>query len=219
MTLHQPQPFLSVDNVSLARDGREILKDVNLKIFDGDFVAITGPNGGGKTTLLRIMLGLQKPDSGIVKFFDPNRRIGYLPQKNTIDAHFPISVEEVVRSGLLANHELNADEVRFRTAETLALVEMDSFASRPIGRLSGGQLQRVLLARAIVAKPSLLMLDEPLSYIDRHFTDVIYSLLRSLARTTTIVLVSHDMQEIATMANRHIFVDRTVAESEGYDIK
>ena len=197
--------LLSLDGVSMSWDGRKVLHDVSFDVCRGDFMAITGPNGGGKTTLLRILLGLLRPTSGTVSRA-ANVRVGYLPQKNMIDARFPISVREVVASGLLAM-DLGKDERRRLYDETISRVGLEAHADRPIGQLSGGQLQRALLGRAIISHPQLLVMDEPLSYIDKHFEARLYDLIRDLARDTTIVLVSHEMTTIAGMANRHFIVD------------
>ncbi len=206
------QRLLELRGIEMQRDGKVILNDVNLTVNKGDFVAITGPNGGGKTTLLRIILGLLKPSEGIVDFVGRKPSIGYLPQKNMIDSHFPISVREVVDSGLLATTGISKEERFNRVDETLEMIEMTELAERPIGRLSGGQLQRALLGRAIISKPELLVLDEPLSYIDKHFEAHIYRLLAKIAPNCTTMLVSHEMTTIASMANRHLLIDRTVRE-------
>ncbi len=194
------------------------MSSINFKVDKGDFIAITGPNGGGKTTLLRIILGLLKPTRGKVVFYKEGeeisrpQKIGYLPQKNTIDSHFPITVEEVVASGLLAEKDLSKAEKRSLIADALNMAEMQNLSDRPIGRLSGGQLQRALFARAIVCRPELLVLDEPLSYIDKHFESKLYNIIERLSLSTTILLVSHEITAIAAMANRHVVVDRTLKE-------
>lgn len=206
------RPVIRLSHVDMTREHREILHDVNLTVNQGDFVAITGPNGGGKTTLLRIILGLLRPTGGSVNVDVPRNSIGYLPQKNSIDSHFPISVREVVESGLLNVRDISPDERRRRVDQTIARIELDTHADRPIGRLSGGQLQRTLLGRAIISRPQLLILDEPLSYIDKHFESHIYRLIAAMAPRCTILLVSHEMSAIASMANRHVIVDRTIAE-------
>ena len=161
------------------------------------------------------MLRLLKPDSGNVQYY-PGRKgeltIGYLPQKNMIDSHFPISVHEVVASGLLSVKDMSKGEKDHRVTEVLNLVDMTEQSEKPIGVLSGGQLQRALLGRAIISKPELLVLDEPLSYIDKRFEAQFYSLIASLKESTTVVLVSHEMTKIAEMANRHLIVDRTLHE-------
>lgn len=203
--------LISLEGVNMVREGKSILRDVSLDVRRGDFMAITGPNGGGKTTLLRIILGLLKPTRGSVAI-DKNLTIGYLPQKNMIDSHFPITVDEVVEQGLLRVRSLDREQKRSKAKRALELVGMESRASQPIGQLSGGQLQRTLFARAIVSDPQLLVLDEPLSYLDKKFEHKIYDILADLSKSTTILLVSHEMSTIADMANRHLIVDGSIHE-------
>ena len=218
--LTKPSTLISLSDISFEREGRVILSDVSIEVKSGDFIAITGPNGGGKTTLLRIMLRLLKPDRGSVSYQtidgDGSLRIGYLPQKNMIDSHFPITVGEVVASGLLGQKSVNRDERESRISEMLGLVGMEQRADQAIGTLSGGQLQRTLLARAIISRPELLVLDEPLSYIDKRFEQHFYEIIAGLKKSTTIVLVSHEMTTLAEMANRHLIVDRTLHECSAH---
>ena len=202
-------PLIALSHVCMGWDGVTTLKDITLDVCPGDFIAITGPNGGGKTTLLRILLGLLKPICGTVTRRE-GLRIGYLPQKNMIDSHFPVTVTDVIRSGLLGVKDLGSGERERLLRETIEQMGLSEHARKPIGTLSGGQLQRALLGRAIISKPELLVLDEPLSYIDKRFEAHLYELMESLARTTTIVLVSHEMSTISGMANRHFIVDRTL---------
>lgn len=202
--------LIALRNVSMGWDGRNILSDVSLVVRRGDFIAITGPNGGGKTTLLRIILGLLKPSGGVVERCDLTLRTGYLPQKNMIDSHFPISVREVVMSGLLASKNLSAREREERYLHTMRNMGLTGHENKSIGVLSGGQLQRALLGRAVISQPELLVLDEPLSYIDKRFEHQLYGLIEEYARNTTIILVSHEMSRIAGMANRHFIVDQTL---------
>lgn len=203
--------LLSLCNVNYNIERRHILTDINLTVDHGDFVAVSGPNGGGKTSMLRIILGLLKPSSGSVEFPCGKPTVGYLPQKNSVDAHFPISVKEVVASGLLNSH-WTREEKAVRVAEVLHMIEMEQLQDRAIGRLSGGQMQRALFGRAIACRPSFLVLDEPLSYLDKHFENRLYEILATMGKDTTILLVSHEMTAIAAMANRHIMVDNTLRE-------
>ena len=205
--------MLQLCEVSMRWRDRQVLANVNLDVNYGDFMAITGPNGGGKTTLLRIMLRLLKPTCGKVIYSQALKSdsIGYLPQKNMIDSHFPITVREVVASGLLS-HQIKGCELTRRVNEMLSSVGLDTRADSSIGQLSGGQLQRALLGRALISQPSLLVLDEPLSYIDKRFEHQLYEILASVAKTTTVVLVSHEMTAISEMANRHIIVDNGLHE-------
>ena len=145
--------MIELDHVTMRWDNRLALNDVCLRVDEGDFFAITGPNGGGKTTMLRIILGLLRPTSGRVIFRQGGKeidkiRIGYLPQKNQIDSRFPISVEDVVRSGLYGDKPKRSELSR-KVDETLALIGLEEQRRNAIGELSGGQLQRALLGRAV----------------------------------------------------------------------
>lgn len=218
LPLHLPQnDILELNHVSMVRDGRSILNDVNLRVNEGDFVAITGPNGGGKTTMLRLILGLLKPTSGNIIYRQGGAEvkrlpIGYLPQKNMIDSRFPVDVRGVIASGLLGMKGIDDSTCRERIERVVALMGLENHLHSPIGSLSGGQLQRALLGRAVISDPSVLVLDEPLSYIDKRFEARMYEIISDLAKHTTILLVSHEMSTIAGMANRHLIVDRDVHE-------
>ena len=202
------RPLITLDGVGMSFEGRRVLDDVSAVVRHGDFVAVTGPNGGGKTTLMRIILGLLRPSSGNVAYCGGcTPAIGYLPQKNSIDPHFPITVREVVATGLLAHTSMTAADKDERIEQYIDLVELRPHADRSIGRLSGGQLQRALLARALVSRPSLIVMDEPLSYLDKHFEARLYDILRELRTRATIVLVSHEMGTIDNMATCHWIVD------------
>lgn len=220
--MKEKQPIISVNDVTMCYGGRTVLSDVNLMVDEGDFLAITGPNGGGKTTLLRIVLGLLKPTRGSVTYRigdDVVERLdfGYLPQKNAIDSRFPVTVEEVVAMGLsvppLRRMTADQHEAVDRVLDEVGLLDRRREA---IGDLSGGQLQRALLARAIIAKPKVMVLDEPLSYVDKQFEQRLYDLIGRLAATTTILLVSHEMTTIAQMANRHLIINGGVHECEAH---
>lgn len=209
--------IIRLTGVGMAWDQRTALSDVNLVVNENDFIAITGPNGGGKTTLLRIILKLLKPTSGTVEYFADGQPVdrlslGYLPQKNMIDSRFPIDVRQVINSGLLAVKGLDEEQRAQRVEQTLDLVDLRSHHRSPIGELSGGQLQRALLGRALISRPDVLVLDEPLSYVDKRFEGRIYDIVADVAPDVTILLVSHEISRIATMATRHIIVDRTIHE-------
>ncbi|MCM1318807.1 MAG: ATP-binding cassette domain-containing protein [Muribaculaceae bacterium] len=217
--MHSHRPIIELNNVSVSYESHRppALTDINLTIDRGDFLAISGPNGGGKTTLLRVLLKLLKPTHGTVQYFDiqgnkvKHLHIGYLPQKSAIDTSFPITVKEVILSGLYRKPWSRPTATDYeRLDEVVALTNTDKFMSQSIGELSGGQLQRTLLARAIISKPELLVLDEPLSYVDKRFEQQIYGIVEALAKHTTIILVSHEMSIISGMANKHIIVEQTL---------
>ncbi len=210
--------LIGIDDITVRFDSKTILDHVSLNVDKGDFMAITGPNGGGKTTLLRVMLRLLRPSSGKVVYYKDGvetkrLRIGYLPQKSNIDTRFPITVGEAIKSGQikgLFSRRSEQDEIDFNRVVDLCGVR--EYLDRTVGMLSGGQLQRTLLARAIVSNPEVIVLDEPLSYVDKTFERQIYSMMEDLAKEHTIVLVSHEMSVISGMANRHIIVDRGIHE-------
>ena len=206
----QNSKLIELENVTVQWGDKPTLNNISISVCNGDFIAITGPNGGGKTTLLKTILKLISPSIGTVKYFK-KLNIGYLPQKNMIDSHFPITLKELVASGLLSS-KLSDEEKDIRVGDMLRLVKLENFANNPIGTLSGGQLQRGLLGRAIISDPELIVLDEPLSYIDKHFEADIYNILEDLSKRTTIILVSHEMTTISTMATRHLIVDKTIHE-------
>lgn len=214
--------LIELSDITLRFDGKTVLDNVSLTVDRGDFMAITGPNGGGKTTLLRVMLRLLKPDSGEVQYFEngvsaKRLRVGYLPQKSKIDTRFPITVEETIKSGQLKgffSRRTSEDDDEFE--RVIEMCGVTDYLDRSVGVLSGGQLQRTLLARAIVSHPELIVLDEPLSYVDKNFEQQIYSIMETLAKDHTIVLVSHEMSVISGMANRHIIVDHTIHECHAH---
>ena len=222
LSLNQNNILIKATDITVAYGHRNIaLADVSVDVCEGDFVAITGPNGGGKSTLLKTLLKLIKPDMGRVDYFwkgkDVDRlHIGYLPQKSNIDSRFPITVEEVVSSGLYGDRNnifgKMPNEFYEKVDAMLDKMEIAELRRRPIGSLSGGQLQRTLLGRAIISEPDVVVLDEPLSYVDHHFIDQIYKLVEEISRRSTIILVSHEMTVISEMANRHWIVDHSLHE-------
>ncbi len=195
--------IVDLKNIYFSYNGDPVLEDINLKIMENDFMAIIGPNGGGKTTLIKIILGLIKPLKGYIRIMGEapekgRRLIGYLQQHPGLDMRFPISVYDVVlmgRYGGMAHGYTPGD----REAVQKALITMgiSKLSSRHIGMLSGGQLQRVLIARAIVREPLLLLMDEPLASIDPEMQRSIYELFAKLRKKMAIVFVTHDIGAIS----------------------
>lgn len=209
-------PIISVEHVTVAYGDNVVLNDISLTVDKGDFITITGPNGGGKTSLLKVMLRLQKPAAGKVVYLDDGHPvktlpIGYLPQKSMIDSHFPITVQQTVCSGMMHGifGRLPSDAA-LRLERAAQLTGISHILGQPIGSLSGGQLQRTLFARALITNPRVLILDEPLSYVDKSFESQIYDLLASMAGDVTIILVSHEMSGFRGIANRQLFVNHTI---------
>ncbi len=187
--------------VSVRFDGLLALDEVSLDVDPQAFIALIGPNGGGKTTLIRVLLGLQSPASGKVELFGelPTRtrhRVGYVPQTRSFDSNFPISVREVVEMGCLTHfkkRQHGAHELCRKVDDVMAQLELTDIAERPIGTLSGGQLQRALIARALATEPEMLILDEPTASIDPHAVEMIYRHLLELNQRIPIITVSHDI--------------------------
>ncbi len=204
------EEVLRLENVNVSYGSHVVLQDINLAVEEHDFLGIIGPNGGGKSTLLKVILGLVKPYSGLVRVLGntPEKsrsRIGYVPQTSNYDHGFPASVQDVVmmgrysRAGLLRYY--NATD-RAVVRQALQEVGMLEHASTQIGQLSGGQQQRVLIARALVSEPSLLLLDEPTASIDTTMQTEFYELLEHLKKQMTIIMVSHDIGAVS------VFVDK-----------
>jgi zinc transport system ATP-binding protein len=211
--------LIDIKNLTTGYNGNPVLENVSFSVKEQDFVGIIGPNGGGKTTLLKTILGLLKPWKGEITYHfaeegkDFRRYIGYLPQQNTVDRKFPISVKEVVLSGLMKDKSLLGMFQRkdFRKAEEIMeLTGIRSLSSAAIGELSGGQLQRVFLSRAIISSPGILILDEPDTFVDNRFEQELYSILRELNKTIAILLVSHDLGMISSYIKTIACVNRNL---------
>lgn len=210
--------LITLHNLSVDYDNYRALEGVNLTIAEHDFIGIIGPNGGGKTTLVKAILGAL-PYSGKIEYAPElserthNPLIGYMPQQSHFDRTFPISVSEVVLSGLQALKGFfgrydKAD--RLRMQQLLEMTGIEAVANRPIGEISGGQMQRALLCRAIIAEPRLLILDEPTNFVDNRFENELYHLLQQLNERMAIVMVSHDIGTITSVVKEIVCVNRTV---------
>jgi len=208
--------IIQIADLDFAYNGQRVLEDVNLEVWEGDFIAMIGPNGGGKTTLLRLMLGLLKPERGRIRVMgEPATRvshhIGYVPQDVHINRSFPITAMDVVLMGKLApgkRWSKNAQQDRRDALEALDRIDMAGLAHRRIGELSGGQRQRVFIARALVTRPRLLLLDEPTASIDSKGQTDFFRLLKRLNRDITIIVVSHDLLVISTYVKSVACVNR-----------
>lgn len=213
------QPAIEVEDLSFSYGGALVLERVGLVIEAGEFVGLVGPNAGGKSTLLKLILGLLEPQVGHIKVLGQMprqavRHIGYVPQHPSFPRDFPISVEQVVLMGRLGTGSLLGGyrkRDRDSTAQALAEVDASDLAKRPIGTLSGGQLQRVLLARALVGEPRILILDEPTANIDQRAESDVFDLLADLNQRLTILLVSHDIAFISAYVGRVACLNRTLA--------
>jgi len=208
--MHTPNCIaLTVAGLTLDLDGRRILSEINLTVGAGEFLGLIGPNGGGKTTLLRTLLGLISPTRGSVAWADEGcerPRLGYVPQRVGVDAHFPLSASELVRQAVdrpWLRLGIRGDESQLRIDELLARVGLSPQAETPFVHLSGGQQRRLLLARALIRRPSVLLLDEPTAGVDSEGQQQFCALLRDLTREgLTILLVSHDLPLITAHADR-----------------
>jgi len=198
-------PAIELRDVNLRRGSVPVLEDIDLSIQPGAFLALLGPNGSGKTTLLRVILGLIAPQSGTVEVLggapsEARGRIGYVPQRAAFDLEFPIQAHEVVcmgrlpRKRWLRRYDASDHEAAGRA---LATMEVAHLAERPIGTLSGGELQRVLIARAIAMEPEVLLLDEPTASLDERIGRGVWEILAELSQQMTVVLVSHDIGAIS----------------------
>lgn len=187
------------------------MRNVNLNVYERDFLGIIGPNGGGKTTLIKCILGLLKPSGG--EIICRPLTMGYLPQYSSIDRKFPITVEEVILSGLSSKKSLTSrftSEHREKALSVIARMGLEGMEKRAIGALSGGQLQRALLGRAIISDPEVVILDEPSTYIDKRFEARLYELLAEINKDCAIILVSHDIGTVLQQVKSIACVNETL---------
>lgn len=211
------EALISIRELGVRYDSTVALEHVNLDIYADDFLGVIGPNGGGKSSLVKAIMCIT-PYSGTIRYGESLMRggkphIGYMPQITSFDKAFPISVLEVVMSGLQRERGLlrrYGKAERQRALETLERASLRELEHRPIGELSGGQLQRVMLCRAIISEPRLLILDEPTNFVDNRFENELYNLLHHLADDMAIVVISHDIGTISSVVRNIVCVNRHV---------
>ena len=212
---------LTFSDVSFSYPHLRVLDDVSFHFHSGEFIALVGPNGSGKTTLLKLILGLEEPQRGVVELLGvaPKRsrdRIGYVSQHADYDPTFPISVLEVVKMGALTKRtspfRSNSDDAALNV---LHQVELQDLATRPYNALSGGQRRRVLVARALIGEPKMLILDEPTANMDKESEKRLFSTLAKLKGETTILIVTHDMRSVSSLTDRVFCIDAHKMGKEG----
>ena len=211
--------IIDIKNLSFSYQKQKVLDNIDLCVEEGDFLAIIGPNGGGKSTLLKLILGINHVKEGSIKIFEEKphknlQKIGYVPQNTNVNTDFPIKVIEVVLMGHIGTKRPlfgYAEEEKRCALGALAQVGMEKFANEKIGSLSGGQRQRVMIARALCAHPKVLILDEPTASIDVEGQKQIYQLLKELNSYITIIVVSHDLSFIMQYATTVVHINKTLS--------
>jgi zinc transport system ATP-binding protein len=209
-------PIIEIKNLSFAYDKELTLKDINLKIYEKDFMVFIGPNGGGKSTLIKLMLGINSMQKGSIEILNKPlhksiSQIGYVPQNTNVNLNFPIKAIEVVMMGKGSKKRSFFGYKKEEIAHAMKMLEqvgMQNFAHSKIGSLSGGQRQRVMIARALCLDPKILLLDEPTSSIDADGQKRIYELLKELNKKITIVVVSHDISIILEYASKVAYINK-----------
>jgi zinc transport system ATP-binding protein len=217
MGIDPTKPAISIKNLSFAYDSSAVLTDVNLTVQPFDTICVVGPNGGGKSTLIKLIVGLLKPDSGSIRIFGAspetaNLRIGYVPQYSQYDPQFPISVFEVVCMGCLNGSLIGkySEDARSRAMAALSEVGLSAIADRPFSAISGGQRQRVLIARALASNGDILILDEPTANIDHESELHFFDILTELNQRMTILMVTHEVGFASTFFKRIACVNKQV---------
>jgi len=207
--------LIEIKDVTFAYNGEKVLKNVNLVVKKGDYLAVIGPNGGGKSTLIKLILGLIKPTKGKIKLH--TSKIGYVPQYTNFSLDIPITVLDVVLQGRLSRFKFFYNEEDKKEAfEKLKMVKMYEYKDKKISDLSGGQRQRVLIARALVSNPDVLILDEPTSAIDVQGQKEIYDILKELKMTK--IMISHDLDFLLEGVNKVAWVNKTLVLHDAPDL-
>jgi len=203
---------ITVDDLTVRYEQHTALSHVNFTVEEKEFIGIIGPNGGGKTTLIKAILGLKKIDEGRI-VVDAKEVVGYVPQVSTFDKGFPISVMDVILTGHLPKkikfgHRFKGHD-ESHALRVMTQLGIDGLASRQIGQLSGGQMQRVLIARALMNHPTVLVLDEPTASVDQGTKVDIYEMLKSLNKVITIIIITHDTTQMWPYLDRCIYINKT----------
>ncbi len=206
--------LFEIRSLSAGYEGKTVLENVSFSVKEGDFIGVIGPNGGGKTTLLKIILGLLRPTAGSIVFNESlirRTRIGYLPQMSAADNTFPVTVMDVILSGLMIQKSymarMSADD-RIKARKVIADLGLGLLEKATLSELSGGQLQRVYLGRAIIGDPKLLLLDEPDNFVDASFESDFYEKLHDLNSRMSILMVSHDVGTISSHVKSYACINR-----------
>ena len=213
-------PVLEIKDLSFAYDKELVLEDIELQLQQRDFLAVIGPNGGGKSTLLKLILGIYKLQRGTINLF--GQSVGYVPQNTNINIDFPIRVIDVVMMGKRAARKTvfgYSKEEKEQAIRLLEKVNMAQYAENKIGSLSGGQRQRVMIARALYADPQILIMDEPTSSIDVDGQRQIYELLKELNKSVTLIVVSHDISILLEYANRVAHINKRITHHDLKSVK
>jgi zinc transport system ATP-binding protein len=216
--------LFEMQNLSASYGDTIVLSDINFRVSENDFIGVIGPNGGGKTTLLKIILGLVKPDQGRLVFNNElvsGKSIGYLPQMSTGDISYPVTVTDIILSGLMIKKSIVSRMSSYdkkMAGKVMAELGLSGMESSSLNELSGGQMQRVFLGRAIIGNPKLLLLDEPANFVDTTFENDFYEKLKELNNRMAILMVSHDVGIISSHIKSFACVNRSLHYHDSHEI-
>lgn len=218
--------IIEAQNLYFSYNSSPVLEDISFSVHSGEFIGIIGPNGGGKTTLLRLMLGFLSPEKGFLRLCGEKPRqarafVGYMPQYSNVNDAMPLTVEQIVAMGLFSDTDVFpriTGAKKRKIHELLEMVSLKELAAERFQDLSGGQRQRTLLARAIVSSPKILLLDEPTASVDHRVEKDIYDYLKTLSGSMTIFLVSHDIGTVSTLVDRVMCLNRKAVMHHAHEI-